>query len=254
LTLIHFLLPSILLYHIYPINHWQEITGILFQKLPFTKIAVHVSLPSGGEGLKQEIDHYFTKYEVDEILYSANSGTGEVDALLSFVHKVDFSGLDILTYMHCKGVTKPENKHIAEWTKLMRYFLIEKMDTCKRAFRKGYITYGINKSIPNQADEGFKGCNFFYEGNFVSLNLKKVDLKKAVNEHLEHTYYGLEGFWGKLCPYELGYSAFDSGINHYLMAVKEKDYTSLIGRVKYKMIRDFYKLGAKFKSKQPGNG
>lgn len=233
---------KILLYHIYPVNHWQEITDILFQKLPFDKIVVHVSLLTGEESEKPELENYFKKFGVDEILYSANSGTGEVDAMTSFIRSVDLRAFDLLTYMHCKGVTRPENKHILGWTNLMRYFIIEKMNRCKKAFRNGYVTYGINKSIPNKADEGFRGCNFFYEGNFVSLNLKKVDLAKAVEKHLEHSYYGLEGFWGKLCSYKEGYSVFNSGINHYLMTVEDKDYMTALGRLKYRMVRDFYKI------------
>jgi hypothetical protein len=235
-------LSGILLYHIYPINHWQEITDILFQKLPFDKIVVHVSLPANDEGIRLELESYFKKYPVNEILYSPNSGTGEVDAMKRFISSVDLQEFDLLTYMHCKGVTKPANSHIMEWTKLMRYFIIEKIDQCKKAFRRGFVTYGINKAIPNQQDEGFRGSNFYYEGNFVSLNLKKVNLKKAVEEHLEHTYYGLEGFWGKLCSYKMGYAVFNSGVNHYLMAVPEKDYTTVFGRLKYSMIRNFYKL------------
>ena len=205
-----------------------------------------MSLPQDGDAKKEELEAYFSKYGVGNFLYSPNSGTGEVDALASFVQSVDLRGFERLTYMHCKGVTRPENEHILGWTKLMRYFIIEKMDRCKKMFSKGYVTYGINKSIPNQEDEGFHGCNFFYEGNFVSLNLKKVDLKKAVEEKLEHTYYGVEGFWGKLCSYKVGYSAFNSGINHYLMTVADRDYTSVLGRFKYRMVREFYKARSRF--------
>lgn len=241
------LLSSILLYHIYPINNWREITDLLFQKLPFDKIVVHVSLPKEKDTCKKEIESYFQKYGVHDFLYSSNSGIGEVDAITSFVRSVELKGYDILTYMHCKGVTKPNNKHILSWTKLMRYFIIEKMDISRKAFQKGYITCGINKSVPNQKDEGFHGCNFFYEGNFVTLNLKKLDLKKAVEQHLEHTYYGLEGFWGKLCDYELGYTMFNSGINHYVMTMEEKDYTTSLARMKYNIIKCFYDIKSRFK-------
>ena len=123
------------------------------------------------------------------------------------------------------------------------------MDRCKKAFSKGFVTYGINKSIPHPDDEGFRGSNFYYEGNFVSLNLNKVDLKKAVKEHLEPTYYGLEGFWGKLCAYNSGYAVFNSGINHYLMTVAEKDYSTTLGRLRYSLIRKFYTAKSQLKRK-----
>jgi hypothetical protein len=239
-------LAKILLYHIYPINHWQEITDLLFRKLPFDKIVVHVSLPEGDKSIRTELENFFARYPIDKFLYSVNSGTGEVDAMKSFVTSVDLQNFDVLTYMHCKGVTKPGNEHISKWTKLMRYFIIEKMSRCEKAFGKGYITYGINKTVPNQEDAGFGGSNFFYEGNFVSLNLKKVDLKKAVQKYLEHSYYGLEGFWGKLCSYELGYAVFNSGVNHYMSTVEEKDYTTALARLRYSMIRNYYRMRARF--------
>jgi hypothetical protein len=235
-------MTTILLYHVYPINHWKEITGILFQELPFDKIVVHVSLPTMEESQKHEVEAFFQKYPVDDILYSPNSGTGEVDAIKVFIQTHDLKGFDLLTYMHCKGVSKPGNKYILEWTKMMRYFIIEKMSVCKRAFRKGYITFGVNKSIPNKADEGFRNCNFFYEGNFVSLNLKKVNLEQAVHAQLENTYYGLEGFWGKLCAYQEGYSIFNSGINHYLSPISEKDYATSYARFRYSLVKNFWSI------------
>jgi hypothetical protein len=243
-------LAKILLYHVYPINHWREITDVLFQKLPFDKIIVHVSLPGADEKIKKELQDYFSTYPVDQILYSPNSGTGEVDAITSLVAYIDLNGFDILTYMHCKGVTKPGNEHIAGWTELMRYFIIEKMNRCEAAFSKGYITYGINKTVPNQEDEGFHGCNYFYEGNFVSLNLKKVNLRKAIEKHLEHSYYGLEGFWGKLCSYKWGYAVFNSGVNHYISTVEEKDYTTALARWRYGLVRNFYKAKSRLQKKQ----
>lgn len=235
---------SILLYHIYPINHWKDITAFLFQKLPFQRIIIHVSLPNENEMLKQELEDYFKNYPVNDILYSLNSGKGEVDAMKKFVQTQDLKQFDILTYMHCKGVSKPDNKNISDWTRLMHYFIIEKMNICKKVFKKGFTTFGVNKSVPDKGDEGFRGCNFYYEGNFVSLNLKKVNLKEAVEKYLENSYYGLEGFWGKTCSYKEGYSIFDSGINHYLMPISEQDYKTTFARFKYNLIKQFYTIRA----------
>jgi hypothetical protein len=242
-------LRSILLYHIFPINNWREITETLFQKLPFDRIIVHVSLPDKDQTIRKQIESFFKDYPVNRFIYSPNSGNGEVDALRSFVQTQDLSGFDILTYMHCKGVSKPENKNILDWTKLMRYFLIEKMDSCKKVFKKGYVTFGINKTVP-APNEGFIGSNFFYEGNFVSLNLKKVDLCDAVDKYLENTYYGLEGFWGKLCTFKEGYSLFNSGINHYMMPISEKEYTSSMARFKYNLVRKFYIFRSRIRLKK----
>lgn len=241
-------MKTVLLYHIYPINNWQEITTFLFQKLPFQRIVVHVSLPDNNDDYKQLLEDYFKRYPVDEILYTLNSGKGEVDALKSFVQTQDLREFDTLTYMHCKGVTKPGNYNVLAWTRLMRYFIIEKMDVCEKAFKKGFVTFGVNKSIPSaMGEEGFRNSNFFYEGNFISVNLKKVDLAKALIIHLEECYYGLEGFWGKLCTYQEGYSPFDSGINHYLMPIEEKDYNTSLARLKYRVTKYFYRVKSRIK-------
>jgi hypothetical protein len=210
------------------------------KKLPFDKVVVHISLPSADDNIKEEVAQYFNQYPVAEILYSPNSGKGEVDALKQFAATQDIADYDVLTYMHCKGVTKPENPHIWQWTRLMHYFIIEHMATCHRVFRKGYVTFGINKSIPAKGDEGFRRSRFYYEGNFVSLNLRKVDLKQAVAQHLEDSYYGVEGFWGKLCSYREGYTIFNSGVNHYLLSVPLTAYTTKFGRLKYDLTRQYY--------------
>ena len=204
-------------------------------------------MPDGADQLAGEVEQYFKQYKVAEIIYSVNSGKGEVDAMKRFVQTKNTEGFDVLTYMHCKGVTKPGNKHIEEWTKLMHHFIINEMDVCQWAFRKGFVTYGINKSIPVQSDEGFRGSRFFYEGNFVSLNLRKVNLKESVAQHLEDSYYGLEGFWGKLCSYKEAYTPFCSGVNHYMATVPRKDYITAIGRWRYRFIKSFYIVKSRFR-------
>lgn len=230
---------SVLLYHIYPINHWRQITDFLFQELPFERIVVHVSLPE-EPGIKEEVEAYFSRYPVDALLFSTNSGIGEVDAMVRFVETQSIEDFDCLTYMHCKGVTKSGNRNVWNWTRLLHYFIIKRMAECRKAFRKGYVSYGINKCVPHEGDLGFIGSRFYYAGNFVSLNLRKVDLRAAVRDRLEPTYYGLEGFWGKLSSYKDGYSAFNSGLNHYLSSVPEASYTSALGRIRYRLILAYY--------------
>lgn len=234
---------KILLYHIYPINNWREITDYLFQKLPFETIIVHVSLPVDGSTTEKQIEEYFKKYKIDKFIYSQNSGLGEVDAIYCLIETQDLVGYDILTYMHCKGVTKPVDTNVFNWTKLMRYFIIEKMDVCEKVFKKGYATFGVNKSIPDEnMINHFIGSNFIYEGNFVSINLKKIKLNKSVlEEHLEKSYYGVEALWGKLCKFQDGYTMFNSGINHYLDSVPEDRYTTVLGRTRYNLMTFYYR-------------
>lgn len=240
-------MKRILLYHVYPVNNWREITQELFVRTPFDHIVVHVSLPVDDSVSRTDVISFFTPYSVSSILFSLNSGTGEVDALRAFTTHTDLRDFDILTYLHSKGVTKTDNPHVRAWTSMMRYFVIDRMDLCERAFRRGFVTYGINKSPVTRVAAGFRGSRFFYEGNFVSLNLRRVNLREAVERLLENDYYGVEGFWGKLCSFRLGYSPFDSGVNHYTSSVSPKIYRSATGRCRYRFIRSFYKVRAYFK-------
>ncbi|MCA8833419.1 hypothetical protein [Hymenobacter pini] len=206
-----------------------------------------MSLPTDGSVTESEIESYFAKYPITRFLYSQNSGLGEVDGLYRFVETQDLTGYDILTYMHCKGVTKPGHEHIFNWTKLMRYFVIEKMDVCEKAFKKGYATFGANKGIPDHnMKHHFVGSNFIYEGNFVSINLHKITITKAVlDTYLDRSYYGVEALWGKLCRYEEGYTVFNSGLNHYNASVPEKLYTTRLGRARYNLMTFYYRMRKK---------
>ena len=237
----------LLLYHLFPVNHWREVTAELFSQLPYQGIIVHVSLPDITEERQAEVATFLRQYPVDKVFYSPNSGKGEYDALRRFVEECAFEGYDTLTYLHSKGVTKPGNPHIQNWRRLMYYFVVQRRDLLEQAFRRGYFCYGINKSYPNQADEGFRGCRFFYEGNFVVINLRKVNLREGVKSSMENSYYGVEGFWGKICPPKKAYTSFNSGVNHYFSSVAQADYTTALRRFRYRLVFYYYRLKARFR-------
>lgn len=234
---------KVLLYHLYPVNNWKEISDHLFKNIPHDKVFVHVSIPINEEEefVMNEVKLFFSKYKYDiSFLLSKNSAHPEVDAMISFIENHTCIDYKVLTYMHSKGVTKPENPNIKDWVELMRYFIIDRMDICEKAFRKGYITYGVNKSLPDPKSPGFINSTYFYEGNFVSVNLAKVkDFGLQVVEKVEKNYYGLEGLWGKLCKPNLAYSPFNSGVNHYLSPFPERIYKVKVNRI-YHNVNLFY--------------
>jgi hypothetical protein len=235
---------KILLYHLYPINNWKEITDGLLRNIPHNKVFVHISIPVKEEkqAILNEIKLFFNKYKYDiSFVSSKNSVHPEVDAILSFVEKRAYIGYEILTYMHSKGVSKPENSNIKDWVEMMRYFIIDRMDICEKAFMKGYVTYGVNKSLVYTENPGFINSTYFYEGNFVSINLTKIkDFDLQVIKKIEKEYHGLEGFWGKLCKANLAYSPFNSGVNHYLSPFPEKIYKVKKNRVYHNISRFYY--------------
>ncbi len=235
-------MKHLLLYHLFPVNDWRHVSEELLSDLPYQGIVVHVSLPHNADQIQEEVTEFVRKYPVDAVWYSANSGNGEVDALRRLVTENIHGAYDTLTYLHSKGVTKPGNRHIQNWRRIMYYFVVQRRDLVERAFRKGYYAYGINKTKVTRLADGFHGSRFFYEGNFVVLNLRKVDLTEAVAKQLEDCYYAVEGFWGKLGHPSKAYTAFNSGVNHYVSSVPCKDYMTRWGRWRYTVISLYYRI------------
>lgn len=227
-------MKKILLFHIYPVNHWKEVTQQLLSGLPHDEVIVHVSLEL--DSCQKEISDFLVTIEkVREILYSSNSPHPEVDAMEKFLTRVNIEDYSILTYMHSKGVSKAISQNIRDWTELMRYFIIEKMPLCERIFKKGYLLYGVNRTDDSNFD-----AHFFYAGNFVSINLTPAMISKIKSTPMEKEYYGLEGFWGKLCTSKYAYNAFYSRIDHYTNPFPERFYKSKWGRIRYSITSSFY--------------
>lgn len=234
-------MSKVLLFHIFPINNWKEITTNLITNVPHQDIFIHVSLPQDSKLNQSDITDFLKSFaKVRSVFYSPNSSHPEVDAMSTFRNEVDFSAYQILTYMHTKGVTKPHNQKIAEWIELMRYFIIERMSHCEKIFGKGYLIYGVNKTSVSDQDLDFKGARFFYAGNFVSINLTSAMLEKIKSVPLQKEYYGLEGFWGKLCKSSLAYGAFHSRVNHYLSSFPDNYYKGKLRRMRYSAIAFCY--------------
>ncbi len=217
-------MKSIIFYNLYPKNHWKALTLFLLSDVPHDTIVVNVTLDRWDRLFRKKAIIQFLKkiQKVTEIYLTDNSAYGEVPGFDKMRKNTDLSGYGILTYMHSKGVTKPDNKNITDWIKLMHYFLTDKFDLCKEVFLKKYVLYGVNLS--NEEDwikNSYYGPNqfsrFHYSGNFVSVNLEMVR-DKFINTPIDLDYFGVEGFFGKLCLYEQAYPAHLSSKiiqNHY---------------------------------------
>lgn len=229
-----FFMRKVLLFHIYPVNTWREVTTKLLTDVSHDDIFIHVSLPEDAN--REVIQNFFALFEkIKTVFYSSNSIHPEVDGMEVFRKRIDLSAYSMLTYMHGKGVTKPENHNIKDWTELMRYFIIDRMDRCIHAFKRGYLIYGVNKTTQSDFE-----AEFFYAGNFVSINLTQEMLSKIQSTPIDKDYHGLEGFWGKLCSSQQAFNAFHSWIDHYSNPFPESYYKNAKGRLRYSIVSLLY--------------
>jgi hypothetical protein len=210
---------TVLIYHVYIVNNWKMITQKLLSNVPHDHIYVNINidwfciwkLPFVINWLKRN-------KKVQEVFVTLNSKkVAEVAGFEKLRSATKEQNYSLLTYMHAKGVTKPKNKNIQDWVELMRYFLIDRMDLCLDAFMQGYKLYGVNLGkycSSNEPYGPYKFSSFHYSGNFVSINLETL-APQFFNTSIDNDYFGVEGFWGKLCELQEVNCPHSSEVNHY---------------------------------------
>jgi hypothetical protein len=207
---------NVLLYHLMPIHHWKWLTATLLSNVPHDAIMVHVSLVDPSESTAIE-DFLRSIPKLSTIEFSYNHPEfGECQGFHKLRDSAGDISIDIVTYFHSKGVTKPGNRNIADWVEFMRYFHIDLFQLANEAFDAGFKLYGVNKRVFASDGPGFGPfmfSKFHYSGNFVTASLKSLPL--FFDTPIDKDYYGVEGFWGKLCSEGEAYSAFDTVIDHY---------------------------------------
>ena len=133
---------------------------------------------------------------------------------------MDFKSYDLASYIHSKGSSRKrkDTQPIKDWTELLRYFVVERLDLAQKAFDNGYYMYGVNLLEEHMNDRAgnvmFPESKFHYSGNFVTINLKKIR-NEFLTTHCRSHYYGAEVFWGTLCEIEKAFCVHQSKVNHY---------------------------------------
>ena len=222
---------SVLLYHLYIINNWYSITKKLLTNAPHKEIVININydlrhvfkLPFIWLWLKLNFPR------TSKVFFTQNhSGKGEVLGFVKFIRYIELIcyEIDILTYIHSKGVSKPNNKPVADWVELMRYFILERWDLTRAAFKEGYKLYGCNLAgNPGIDDYAFKYAPFIFRGNFVNVNYPL--LKDKIHQTKPGSdYFGVEGYWGNLCDISECYCCHESHISHYKEEYPECKYKS----------------------------
>ena len=194
---------SVLLYHVYLMNNWESITIKLLKNVPHDDIYVNINIDLINVWKVLHAMNWLKRHKkVKKVFFTINSKTeGEVLGFKKLCSAIQNKNYSLLTYMHGKGVTKPNNKNIQDWVELMRYFLIERMDLCLEAFTKGYKLYGINMGQYKEGEEKYgpyRFSSFHFSGNFVTVNLKLLN-NEFFSTPVDKDYFGVESFWGKLC-------------------------------------------------------
>lgn len=213
---------SVLLYNLFPKHSWKELTTQLLSNVNHSDIIVHISIPP-KKPLNALMAYLLLRKNtrVNEVYFSLNSKKkAESKGFDVFRKKVDFSKYDIASYIHSKGTSKKYKKTypIRDWTEMMRYFIIERLDLAQRAFEEGNFLYGVNLMEKHKNDQDgnplFPESKFHYSGNFVTINLRKLRKEFLTTECGAH-YYGVEIFWGLLCNIEKAYCVHQSDVYHY---------------------------------------
>jgi len=213
-------MKSVLFYNLFPKTIWKEITLQILNNAPHDSIVIHVTMPWYAWLRYFKISKFLKQFnKVTTVYYSCNKkARGESLGFNKFRKKFDFTNYSIVSYTHSKGTSKKKKNTlpVSDWTELMRYFVIERLDLCKQAFENGYSLYGVN--INNNVSHAKKYKNleteFIYEGNFVSLNLNNLR-HKFITAPCYKNYYGVERFWGNICDYEKAFCVHESNVDHY---------------------------------------
>lgn len=213
-------MKSVLLYNLYLVNNWHQVTEELLSYIPQDDLYVNINfdwrysfqIPKAILLLKKQ-------KKLKKIFFSTNHASlGEVKGFENFRYKIDFSGYAIATYIHSKGVTKPNNKNVAAWRELMRYFVLEKFDETIKVFNEGYFLYGaiLAQNIKDNIlkNNNKLGVSHWYRGTFVSINLDKLR-NEFLTKNISKNFYGIEAFFGSLCDFNKCFNAHSVNISLY---------------------------------------
>ena len=222
---------SVLLYNLYPLFNWESITDHLLTNVPHDDIIVHISIPKRNPAKAIEAYRYLKKNKkIKNIYLSLNfKSKGESSGFDIFRKKIDFNNYSIASYIHSKGSSrKRKNKQpIKDWTALLKYYVVDRLDLAQQAFKNGYYLYGVNLSRDNKYDPDGNGMfpesKFHYSGNFVTFNLRELKTEFLKAQCKSH-YYGVEFFWGTLCNIDKAYNIHQSNVDHYQDVDPESNY------------------------------
>lgn len=195
---------NVLLYNLFPKNCWKRVTSSILQTVPHDDIAVNITIPVLEiyriPFIKNWLFKKFCKIKI--ITWTINhKRKGESSGFDKLRKALNYSHYSILTYTHSKGTSRKrkDTQPIRDWTEMMRYFVLDRFELTQSAFMNGYHLAGVNLNTIKQNIEinpdDIRLSNFYFEGNFVSIDLA-ILRNQFLSTPCASDYYGVETFWG----------------------------------------------------------
>jgi hypothetical protein len=183
-------------YHVFLIGNWLEIMKEQINTLIKSGLYENCCIKIGAlhEPRDEEqpaiLKSYLKKYDNIHIQFlKENTGFAESETLSVMKDDCDaFNKNRNILYIHTKGVTQYQTEKqtpVANWRRMMEYFLIENWKECILKLNNGYDCCGINHQTHAGNIYGEVQKIHIFNGNFFWANsdyIKKLD-KKILFEH-----------------------------------------------------------------------
>lgn len=187
-------------YHIFFETNWDEIVSEQLLRLHNSGLLKNSELKIGvvfGMGINKEsnlekLNQLLQEYYNYEILYVEPTGCCGESSTLNRLSNFCFENEENnkILYIHTKGITQHNTIRelpVAEWRRMMEYFLIDNWNDCVSKLDEGYDCCGINYQNHAANIKNKTTLIKIYNGNFFWVNSNYV--KTLDNSILfEHRY------------------------------------------------------------------
>ncbi|MCP4521841.1 MAG: hypothetical protein GY827_09170 [Cytophagales bacterium] len=223
------MMKSIVFYNLYLKNTWRSVTKEILTNRPQDDLIINVSFDLRYIYKLPFVLFFLWKFAPKKIFFSRNNAKyGETIGFNKFLKYCSLDSYNILTYIHSKGVTKPNREKENNWREFMKYFVMDRFDLTIKAFEEGFHLYGVNlrkyQGTDEERDHTSLYTDYWYRGTFVSVNLNELR-QKILMTTVPNNFYGIEAFWGNLTPIDKAFSPFNSNISHYQAPFPKEKYT-----------------------------
>lgn len=183
-------------YHVFLAGNWLEIMKEQIDCLVKSELYQNSCIKLGALHEARDLTQipilksYIKNYENIQIQFiKENTGWAESETLAILKDDCDkFEKNRNVLYLHVKGVTQHNTEKqvpVANWRRMMEYFLVENWRKCILKLKEGYDCCGINHQIHAGNIYGKVQGIHIFNGNFFWANsdyIKKLD-RKILFEH-----------------------------------------------------------------------
>jgi hypothetical protein len=133
--------------HVCTLSCWKQVLSRQLEKIHASGLydsCDTIQLGVLGDG---NLDEFICKYPKLTVLFQSSAIAQYERPTLMALHQRSFhlAPLSCLFYLHTKGVTRPNNTCVSDWSELLEYFLLERWRDCVSACRGGVFDMcGIN--------------------------------------------------------------------------------------------------------------